>query len=299
MKVEGKRASLKVVSNTIILEGGKPTELALILGDLPGVSWIAVGRRSASVSGIGAEVAELARVYLRRGGTFWVDAEVVGSSSSASELTGRAISSILDAVKGARVKEEDPSVLFKVTSNGRRGTAGVVIAKGPGGVPTCGARVTCLVSGGMHSSVLAWLALLSGLRVELVHAKVSDDSLREVGRLYAELSHRVDPAALSLWVLEGPSIEGTLAGWIRRNEREVLAGIHIGCESAKRSIVPPTARSPLLLLPEEEFRRILASLSLKGHEPDPQAPPQEHATARERYLGGERSDMHGVLDGLR
>ena len=34
---------------------------------------------------------------------------------------------------------------------------------------------------------MAWLALLSGLQLELVHARVDDESMREVALLFAEL----------------------------------------------------------------------------------------------------------------
>jgi len=42
-------------------------------------------------------------------------------------------------------------------------------------VPTSrGNRVHCLVSGGYHSSVVSWMAALSGFSLTLVHARADD-----------------------------------------------------------------------------------------------------------------------------
>jgi len=299
LKAEGKKAVVKTAAGAIVVDGDEPADLAVLLCYLPGVNWTAVGRRSNTLNGIFENLASLAGVYLRRGDNFSVTAEVSGSSPTVSDLTGRAVSTILDRCKGSRVRERSPSVRFKVVSDGIGGVSGVVLADGPGGTPTGPRSVCCLVSGGMHSSVLAWYALQAGLRVVLLHAKVSDESLREVARLYAELSHRVEPSAIRLRVLEGYNVRSALEDWTGRHEIQVYAGSHSECRREGRTVVPSKARAPLYLLPEEEFRRLLASLSLKGCDAEESRASEAPARLRERTYGGGRAELHGVLDGLR
>jgi adenylyl- and sulfurtransferase ThiI len=298
LEVEGKRAKLRVTGFSLLIEGGRPTEVAGLLAFLPGVSWLAVGRSSRSLSGVMDELTALARVYLKRGGSFAVKAETHAPTTLPSDLIGRANSAVLDAVDGVRVNENAPSTRFRVAFDGRGGTAGVEIAEGPGGTPTGAAEAHCLVSGGIHSSVLAWLALLSGLRVELVHAYVSDGALREVARLYAELSHRVSPAALSLRVLEGRSVGEAIASWAGKTGGQVFSGVHAG-RSGSSLLLPKRVSSPLYLLPEEDYGSVLASLSLKGFDGGSESAEPGRGLLRERRFGGKRADMHGVLDGLR
>ena len=299
LKIEGKTSRTRVVGSSLVVEGGRPTEVAGLLAFLPGVSWIAVGHSSGSIDGIMNDVSRLSKTYLKRGASFSVRAETYDTETKPSDLIGRANSAVLDAVGGARVKEDGPSVRFRVTFDGRRGTAGVETGDGPGGTPTGERGVFCLVSGGMHSSVLAWLALLSGLRVELVHVACGDGALREVARLYAELSHRIDPVALSLRVLEGPATADAIERWAGRTDGKVFAGNHAECIGSSSLALPAMVHSPLYLLPESEFEAVLASLSLGGCEPEATGAKSRGEPLKEKWFGLKRADMHGVLDGLR
>jgi adenylyl- and sulfurtransferase ThiI len=286
-----------VAERTVLVEGGRPTELASILRNLPGVALVAVGRRAASTEAVFEALGNLARTYLKKRTSFAVTAWSGASELSPSDVRGRGTSTVLDAVKGARVKEHDPQVQFTVTLDKSGGTAGVVIGTGPGGIPTGDRWVRCLVSGGMHSSVMAWLALLSGFRVELVHAMVDDESLLRVARLYAELSHRVDPGALVLRVIEGSSIAEALARW-SGEARETFVGAHAWSRNRASGATMPGTAAPLYLLPEEDFERNLASLSLRDYD-GPKHQARAPGTFRERFYGGRRADVNAVLDGLR
>jgi len=297
LKAERRKATLRESGGTVVIDGDRPTETAHMLANLPGVSWVGVGHSSGTLDGAYQELAGLAKTYLRKRGSFWIRPEARGSSPTPGELTGRAVGVVLDAVKGSRVRENAPSTVFTLGWDGRAGTAGVILALGPGGVPTGEATVACLVSGGMHSSVTAWYALLAGLRVELVHARVSDESLREVARLYAELSHRVNPEALKLRVLEGQTIRDAIASWAEAQTGEIFSGVH-GWRTG-RGVVPRKARAPLLLLPEEGFESALSGLGVRGYSPQPAETSTGHASTRQLTFGGVRTDMNGVLDGLR
>jgi hypothetical protein len=153
----------------------------------------------------------------------------------------------------------------------------------------------------MHSSVTAWLALLSGFRVELVHVVTSDESLREVARLYAELSHRVDPTSLKLLVLQGAPVDVLVQGWLgskRSREKEVFAGNHAGCSKRAFKNAVTEVRSPLFLLPEEKFETCLASLSLRGLPAPNELAGEINGHIRQMRFGGKRADVSAVLDGL-
>lgn len=307
LKLEGVDSEIHAQGAAIRVDGGSPTKVADILTFMPGISWIAIGHYSRSAQGVFDEVARLARIYLKKKGTFAVRAETSSPKILESDIVGRACSVVFDAVPGARVDEDSPSVAFRVAlgpspSEGG-GVAGVEVRKGPGGIPTGGTRGLCLVSGGMHSSVLAWYALLSGIRVELVHVFVNDESLREVARLYGELSHRVDPAAVGLRVIEGVSAREAIRMLLdAREKRPIYAGFHCRCNDGQLVPgLPNEVTSPLYLFPEDEFARELSSLGLRGYDSRETWAPARRGNRRplERRIQGTRSDMHGVLDGLR
>jgi len=306
LKLEGVDSQIRVQGSAIRVDGGRPTEVADFLAYMPGVSWIAVGHSSDSVKGVFGEIASLARIYLKKR-TFAIVAETSSREMLESDVVGRAVSAVFDAVPGSKVDEDSPSVTFRVAM-GRKptrdgGVAGVELRKGAGGTPTGATGCLCLVSGGMHSSVMTWYALLSGMRVELVHVAASDESLREVARLYGELSHRVDPSAVGLRVVEGVSVRETIR--MLRNAQEgrpIYAGFHCRCNDVRPAHGSPRGvASPLYLLPEHEFSGVLSSLGLRGY-PSREAWTSARRSGRrpvERRIRGKRCDMHGVLDGLR
>lgn len=292
-------AKTSVLGRFVLVEGGAPTEVANLLFRVPGVEWVAVGQTADSARELSRAVADLSKRYLRKDSTFAVKAESTSTSVRAGDLVGAANSAVLDAVKGARVDEVRPSTTFRVLFDGRHGSAGVELKRGPGGTPVGNEKVSVLVSGGMHSSVVAWLALLSGLQVEMVHAWAGEEAMREVGRLYGELSHRVDPSALDLVVLTGGSARELLRAWTRRSSRDVCSGSHAECRMDPK-ILPHKVRSPLYLLPEEGFEEALGTLGLKGDGSKEQwKGAKKLVRFGEKRFGGRRADMHGVIDGLR
>lgn len=293
LKERGLKAEVTPVGGSLLLQGTDPVSLCLTFESLPGVAWTAAGYSGKGVKELARAGRVLARKYLKSGARFSVHAEAKGTGSS-SDLAGAVMTGMLEEVRGARAANES-SLRFRTAIDGTKGVVGVEIAKGPGGVPMGGEGAVCLVSGGIHSSVLAWDALLAGYRVGLVHAAAGEGSLRGVARLYAELSNRVDPRGLSLTVLEGGDPAGMIAGYVDAEEGTKFAGFTAGRE-------PPTGlmgrvTCPLYLLPEEEFASKFGGLKLKGTDEKTKWGGRPVGYS-ERSFGGVAADVSGVLDGL-
>ena len=290
------RARVRTRGRSVIVEGPRPVDAAHLLKLMPGVSWVAVGTTVGSFREIGGASGALARKYLRRGDRFTVLAEASGGLA-VGDVAGSAVSAVLEAVRGARMDERRPRVRFRAVFDGTEGAVGVELSEGPGGVPTAATRATCLVSGGVHSSVLAWMALLSGFRVRLVHAVVGERSLHASAHLYAELSNRVDPSGLSLEVLEGGEPAASIVACVLASKQPVFGGFHQGC-----SRIPPALRSgvmaPISLLPEESFEREFLGLGLRGLEGSLDWTVRKSRPAKSRFFGGVRADVNDVLEGL-
>ena len=174
---------------------------------------------------------------------------------------------------------------------------GVEAAAGPGGVPTGEEWATCLVSGGMHSAVVAWNALLSGYRLKLLHAEVTEESLKAVAMLYAEFSHRVHPGALKLEVVQGVGdVRGFVRGQARAGNR-VFGGFH--SPSAVLPDQPAGVMAPLYLLSEEDYAESYGSLGVKGAMVDAASGSARRAARASRKFEGWAEDVSDVLDGLR
>ena len=277
---------------TLLVEGPEPLLVSSVVGRLPGVSWTAAGIRGRTPGEVSAGARVLSRAYLRRGDRFVVRAE--GSTPmAASDLGGRVTSSILESAKGSRVSDESPKVVFRAAGDGESGAVGVQVSEGPGGIPTGEEEVACLVSGGIHSSVLAWFALLQGLRVRLVHAASGEDGLRAVAGLYSELSHRVAPRGLSLEVLGGDTLRGALSAYASKSKTDVIAGFS---RPGKVHWIPK-AKSPLYLLPQERFSAEFEGLHIKAPDTQTDWEGGESRVPTARF-GGRRADISGVLDGL-
>lgn len=283
------------LGGSVVVRGADPIDVAAAVQNMPGVAWIAAGFGFESQDEMLKSAAALARLYLRRGDRFLVDGE--GSRGVLpSDIGGAATSRILDAVRGARVSEA-PKVRFRVAADGKRGVIGAEVRLGPGGVPTGTEGVSCMVSGGVHSSVTAWMAVLAGFRVKMVHVKVSDDSVLAVAKLYSELSYRADPRGLGLEVLEGGSASGAVGGYAAHSRQRVLGGFHAGGGGPPMGLRGRVA-APLYLMPEERFQTELRSLGLRPF--DSAVSWNESGSARytaKRFSGGP-ADVSDILDGL-
>jgi hypothetical protein len=280
-----------------LVEGAYPVEVASALELMPGVAWIAVGTASSSFRDLGRGAAALARKYLRPGVRLSVLAESSGIIA-VGDIAGAVASSALEEVKGARIDDAAPQVKFRATLEDSAGAVGVELSVGPGGFPTGTQEVTCLASGGRHSSVLCWLALLSGFRVRIVHAEQDEVSLQAVAHLYAELSHRIDPAGLSLEVVRGGE-PGPLV--LRRAEElkeRIFGGFHAGC-SGPPGLLRKRVEAPLFLLPEEYFDREFRALSLKEYGSRIEWKIRPAKRAKTVRISGVRANVGQVLDGLR
>src|SRR3989475_3354634 len=230
----GRGFSVARVGETIVVLGGEPATAARHCAHLPGVAWIGLGY--ASEGGLEALLRSLQALgerYLKRNSRFGVQVEVTRSKSLRGDVVGAANSLLLGLRRGARIDERSPELIFHVALDGNQGVAGVEIRRGVEGVPTSASKAFCLVSGGMHSSVVAWMAALAGFSVELVHIRTSEESVVEAGRLYSELSHRIDPTRLKLTLLTGSknSPEGVLAAWLKKTGEEspAFGGYHLEC----------------------------------------------------------------------
>jgi hypothetical protein len=293
-KVKG---TVKRSGGSVLVEGPEPAGVTSMFRKMPGVQWIAVGLAASSFKELASASALLAKRYLKRGDRFSVGADVSGGVAEA-DVGGAVASAALEAVKGARIDEQKPKIRFRATYDGSKGAVGVELSDGPGGAPTGTDGATCLTSGGRHSSVLCWMALLSGYRVRMVHAKVDDGSLKAVARLYAELSHRVDPSGLHLDVLGGGDAAPLLKGYMRGAKGPVFGGFHSTCSGFPVALRGKVG-APLYLLPEESFVREYEGLSLKEYDSELRWGARRDARPKITSFGGIRADINQVLDGLR
>lgn len=277
------------------MDGPDPVRVAAACEHLPGTAWVAVGYRGKTLGDLSRAARTLAARYLRPGGSFSVDAEVSGGHPS--DLAGALTSAILGSVKGSRVDEEGAMVRFKAALDEESGVVGVRLRDGPGGAPTGGSEAVCLVSGGAHSSVVAWMTVLSGQRVTMVHASEGERGVRGVARLYAELSHRSDPLGLRLVVLEGAPPDSMLYGFVSRSKAPAFGGF------TPLSGLPPASfrgrvHAPLYMATEEYFDTEFRGLGT----PEVRSKTEWKGAGKSRFtvreFGGERADVSGVLDGL-
>lgn len=291
----GVRAKVRKIGGSVVVEVPDPVGTSALLENMPGVAWVAAGLAVGSFKELGPASGALARKYLRRGDRFAVGAEgTLGTVGS--DVSGAVTSGVLDSVKGARVSQEAPRAKFRAAFDGSKGVVGVELKRGPGGVPTGRESASCLVSGGLHSSVVAWMAVLMGFRVRLVHAKCNEEALRAAARLYSELSHRADPRGLVLEVLEGGSEAGALAEFVK-SEGPVFGGFHSTSGAVPR-VLGSAVLAPLYLMPEEMYRSEFESLQVKGHDSMTDWRAARGGRVSARTFGGVAADVSGVLDGL-
>src|SRR2546427_2210224 len=296
------------VGETIAVLGGEPATAARHCAHLPGVTWIGLGYTSeGGLESLLVSLQLLGERYLKRESRFGVQVEVTRNNILKGDVIGAANSRLLGLRKGARIDERNPELIFHVALDRNQGVACVEIRRGVGGVPTSTAKAFCLVSGGMHSSVVAWMAALAGFSVELVHLRTSEESVVEAGRLYAELSHRTDPTRLKLTLLTGSknSPKGVLAAWLKKRgaESPVFAGYHLECRGEFTWPGVTGVAYPLLLFPEQEFKRVFNSLGLTGYFESngllssvPESAPSGYRAAS---FGGARADLHEVVDSIK
>jgi hypothetical protein len=262
---------------------------------MPGIAWVAAGFAADSYRELSSSARKLAKKYLRKGDRFVVEAEGTGGAVS-SDVAGAVTSGILDGAVGSRVSAESPMVRFRAAFDGEKGAVGVEVRRGPGGAPTGKQQVTCLVSGGVHSSVMALNALNQGFRVRLVHAKYSEESLRAVARLYSELSYRADPRGLELDVVEGESVSSALSGLAALSKERIFAG-YTSASGTKQRL--SNVLAPLYLMAEERFAAEFDALGIRSFDEPEDWDREGEGERRQRRFGGKRADVSGVLDGLK
>ena len=296
------------VSDTLVLENQEPVATARRLAQLPGVAWIAVGYRFSGENGHLGALAKLAPRYMRKGLRFKVSAHVTGSARSAGDLILASNSEILSMSKGAKIDERKPDVRFRVALDGQSGACGVQIREGGGGTPTGSSWVTCMVSGGKHSSAMSWMAALTGRSIRLVHSRADEPALRHVSRLYSELSFRMDPRRVRVVLLEGEGDPaGRLGAWLRDHKEISYVGSRPEGQDDIREFASrfPNLVFPLLLVDEGAVESVYRSLNLgreaamgsgggfKLGDVDRGSPYVE------KTFGGKQADANVVLDALK
>jgi hypothetical protein len=297
------------IGSVVLLLGISPPRIAQLLNHLPGVDWVAIGRSFGDRRGLLTSARVLASNYLKLDRKFSVTFE--GAKERSSDLQVSVTSEILSAVRNARTDERNPKIRFVGVSEDGRGVFGVRLREGDGGVPiSIDKEAFCLVSGGRHSSVMAWLAALSGFSPRLVHFRVNDKSLREVASLYSELSNRINPDHLTLQVVIGTNITDprrVFDQWMQRTRPwPLLSGLHLECK--KRGYKEAVRRAqrrilfPVLLSPEKTILEIHRNLNLKGYDEENDFIKESKSDKKVEYrvlsFGGVRADINGVLDGL-
>jgi hypothetical protein len=295
LKDRGVAAKLLQVGGSLVVAGPEPVGVCSMFENMPGVAWTAAGYLVEGPGDLARASSLLAASYLRRGTKFAVLAETTGGGRP-SDLAGAVTSAMLEKARGSRASADSPEVRFRAALDGEKGVVGVELARGPGGSPTGGEMVACLVSGGRHSSVVAYCALLRGYRVRLVHASTGEAGLYAVARLYAELSNRADPRGLSLEVLEGGSPAGMLAAYAAGSSEEVYAGFTP--DRPAPGALADRAQSPLYLMPEESFASEFGGLHVKGDERVTDWGDAGASSYQVRGFGGRRADVSQVIDGL-
>lgn len=304
------KVAIKQSESSIFVSGSSAVGTALQLRYLPGIDWIAVGRTFQGQRQLMKVVRALAQRYLTKEKTFIVTVE--GSRApKAADVQLSVITEVLSTVKRARTNETNPKINFMCELENNGGAFGVKLADGEAGVPTSRDRKAfCLVSGGRHSSVMTWLAALSGFSLNMVHFMVGDDALRHVSLLYSELSHRMNPKHLRLVVVVGTGDSGQrklLNQWLRdRNPSPVFAGIHLECKERKPDTilgrVPEGVEFPVLLIPERTILEVQRKLSLKGLPSESDFLVRSRSSLKTGFrvlsFGGVKADINQVLDGL-
>jgi thiamine biosynthesis protein ThiI len=101
--------------------------------------------------------------------TFAIRPKRSGGSIS-SEAIGREVGEAVRTTTGARVDLEDPELEIFVEARKDRAYLFTRILKGPGGLPLgSGGRMVALISGGIDSSVAAWMMMRRGCPLSLLH----------------------------------------------------------------------------------------------------------------------------------
>lgn len=293
-------------TRSLVVRGTDPVSAARRLAHLPGVSWIAVGYEFEDPAECLGRLSTLAARYLEKGASFKIGVEVEDGGKEEGDVLMEATSTLLKGTKGTHVDERSPDLSFRVIMVRGRGACGVQLREGVGGVPTSTKmKAYCLASGGYHSSVTAWMAVLSGFSLTLVHARSEDESLRQVARLYAEISRRIDASSLELVTLDGDGTAGDrVAAWLKSAEGQVFSGVHPECRGPRGMELLeryPSVQFPLLLLQEGEVRSRLEALGIKGKTTDREASlafTGKKVRLERKSFGGREADVNAVLDSL-
>jgi hypothetical protein len=262
---------------------------------LPGVKLSAYGFTSDEKSFL-REVLDLASKFLKQKKKFRVLADTEGESEMI-DLKMSVEGSILSNLRDKSIDERKPDVTFIISKAGDDYAFGVKLYDGVGGrIQSENDEVTCLVSGGIHSSVVSWLSCLAGKKVRMVHSFVSTFSLYSVAKLYEVLSSRSDPTLLELVVLKGDGEpQDILCTWLSENKKDVYSGYHVECSP---DIILDNVSAPAYILPEEKYALYFKELKLRVFKAKLAKGKISNSKYRQLRFGGKRANMHEVIDNL-
>jgi hypothetical protein len=273
----------------IVFLGDSSVKEAYRASKLPGVEWTASGYMLEGKDII-KEAMELASNFLREKKKFFIVAKEELSDIK-MDIEGKILSSMV----GKRIDGKKPDVTFVISKAGKRYAFGVKLYEGVGGCMQSSSKVACLVSGGMHSSVVSWLLCLSGKGLKIVHSFVNTFSLYSVAKLYEKLSSMSDPTLLELRVLKGEGqTEDILFSWIEDNNVEQFSGNHIECSE---ELFSEKIKAGAYTMPEEQYRKYLNYLRLKPFEKRI-CKNGRRVPYKELKFGGVYANMHEIIDSL-
>jgi hypothetical protein len=307
-KLDANRRRVDRLGDALLVETDDPVSVASRLAFLPGVAWISVGYRFNGSDGYLRTLELLAKRYLSRGGTFKVFAQVTGSDQTSGDAILAGNSALLSSIPKAKVDERRPQVRFRVSIQRAKGACGVEIRAGPGGAPTGDQWLACLVSGGERSSAMAWMAALSGFSLRLVHSRSDEAALRQVAKLYSELSFRMDARCLELVVIEGANDPvGRIGRWLVDAKGATLAGTRPEGSAALVGLANrfPNLFLPLILVQDEVIAAHYVSLGIgravKGGEGESLTLKslEGRSPYSEKKFGGVQADSNVVIDALK
>ncbi len=261
------------------------------ISKLPGIMWTAYGFISKGESII-RDAVDLASNFIRKKRSFSVI--VAEDNPEFSDIKMSIEGSILSKFQKKKINEKKPDLTFILSGAGKGYAFGLKLYEGVGGSMQGEEIVTCIVSGGMHSSVVAWLSCLSGKGVRIVHSLASTHSLYSVARLYERLSAMSDPTLVELRVLKGEGREeDVLYSWLEDNG-PAFSGNHVECSS---KLFSEKVIAPAYILPEEVFAKYLREMRLPNFERRV-GEGGRYVKYKELSFGGRSANMHEVIDSL-
>lgn len=283
-----------LVGSTIVINSCSITE-GYRISMLPGVRWVAVGKVEKK-DNLPAIAVELAANYLTKRRTFMLYAER-DSPEEVYDMKIKIEGDILSKLKNKKINEKKPDVVFVLTKQDNQYAFGVKIYDGVGGIIQSKERIaSCLVSGGIHSSVLSWFCCLSGYSLKMIHCYSGTYALYSVAKLYEKISSMSNPEMLELELVYGKSkTENLLFSLVQESKTALYSGNHSSCSG---EVFFERVQAPLFFMPEELFISYSEKLGIKDKSKRLEKTKFERVNYKTKSFGFRKANMHEVIDKL-